>query len=231
MSFRRPSFLTSGLFLLLAAGVAADASREAVAQAADLSVRPYVRPHAATGTARVAATTNTRADITGTINAHGPAAEAPQTVPVSHARSARAHFNEARAAMERILLLRTATPKTDAAALDVAMKDLFYDLTVVERAAQTRSDAIKKATALAQDWYQAGATIIRPPAGGATELPLPMRIRSKADAVAAALDRVIEQAVANGPRPQRAAAKRRAHPAPRPVATGMSPTNPAVVPE
>ena len=231
MSSRRTSFLTPGLLLLLAGGIGLDASRGAVAQAADLSVRPYLHANTAPGNARVAATANAQADITGTINAHAPAAEAPQTVPVSHARSARAHFNEARAAMERILLLRTATPKSDAAALDAAMKDLFYDLTVVERSAQSRSDTVKKATALAHDWYQAGQTIIRPAAGGVTELPLPMRIRSKADAVAAALDHVVEQTVAAAPRPQRAAAKRRAHPAPRPVANGTSPTGPSVLPE
>src|SRR5437879_1518665 len=114
MSIRRTSFLTPGLLLLLAAGAAVDASRSA-AQAADLSVRPYLRSYAAASDARAAAAASDRAEVTGTINSHAaaPAGDALQTVPVSHARSARTHFNEARAAMERALLLRGAAPNSD----------------------------------------------------------------------------------------------------------------------
>ncbi len=43
-----------------------------------------------------------------------------------------------------------------------------------------------------------------PPADGLTELPLPMLIVSKADAVSTALDRVAEQATANASVPKSA---------------------------
>ena len=50
---------------------------------------------------------------------------------VSHARAAQARFGEARAAMERELLLRDTSPESDDALLETAMNDVMAELKVV----------------------------------------------------------------------------------------------------
>src|SRR5262252_5892102 len=74
----------------------------------------------------------------------------------SHARTAQARFNEARAAMERAISLREAAPKTTTAAFDAAMQDVLEELKVVaERMGGAHSTStITKAAGLARDWYQ-----------------------------------------------------------------------------
>jgi hypothetical protein len=114
---------------------------------------------------------------------------------VNHARTAQAKFNDARAAMERGLLLREVSPAAYVGTLESAMKDVMNQLKVVnERMAPgTSSESIKRAQALAQEWHQAGLKIIKPPQGGVTELPLPMMVVAKGKAAAAALDQVVAE--------------------------------------
>jgi hypothetical protein len=107
--------------------------------------------------------------------------------------------------------------------LEAAMKALEGHLAVLAATAKPQSaDAIKQAGNLAQNWYEAGLKIIRPPAEGITELPTPVSVQSKADAAGAALDLVIKETIASAPRPVRAA-KRRTQPAARVVADGVNP--------
>jgi hypothetical protein len=54
--------------------------------------------------------------------------------------------------------------------------------------------SVKNAKALVQDWYQAGLKIIKPPAQGVNDLPFPVTVDAKANAVARALDQLIEEA-------------------------------------
>jgi hypothetical protein len=194
------------------------------AQAADLPVRPYVWSATTTSNDQAAMAAAPGRDITGTVNARATAQmnQAQLTAAINHARAARAHFTEARAAMERGILLREAAPKGNLVALDAAMNALLQDMKALERMGQPRSAAaVKMASGLVQDWYQAGSKIINPPAQGVLELPLPMTVARKADAAAAALDQVIEGATAQAV-PQRAigSPKRRAQTAPRPVVRG-----------
>jgi methyl-accepting chemotaxis protein len=116
---------------------------------------------------------------------------------VSHARAAQARFNEARAEMERKLLLNDAAGSD---ALDSAVNDVVEELKIVaERTVQaSHAPAIADAERLAQDWYRAGLRIIKPPAGGLTELPMAADVLRQADAVAAAIDQVVEDASADG---------------------------------
>jgi len=51
---------------------------------------------------------------------------------------------------------------------------------------------------LAQVWHRAGQQIIRPPADGLTELPLAANVMQQADAVATAIDQIVEDASAYG---------------------------------
>jgi methyl-accepting chemotaxis protein len=119
---------------------------------------------------------------------------------VSHARAAQARFGEARAAMERELQLQDTAPTSNGALLETAMNDVAAELQVVrERAGKSgHADNVADAERLGQIWYRSGLQIIRPPAGGLTELPLAANVMRQADAVATAIDQVVEDASAFG---------------------------------
>jgi methyl-accepting chemotaxis protein len=119
---------------------------------------------------------------------------------VSHARAAQARFSEARAAMERELLLRDSLSESDGALLEAAMNDVTAELKIVSERGGKAGHAANVATAeqLAQAWYRTGQQIIRPPADGLTELPLSANVMQQADAVATAIDQVVEEASAYG---------------------------------
>src|SRR5919108_1954598 len=127
---------------------------------------------------------------------------------VSHARAAQAKFSEARAAMDKALLLRDSAPGSHIGALEAAMRDVIDELkSVHERApASGSADAVRQAQALARDWYDIGLKIIKPPPGGLTELPLPIIVASKGKAAADALDSVVQRTSAHAmrsvPQPQ-----------------------------
>jgi hypothetical protein len=195
--------LTSRLLLVLAA--AAPAVGAGLAAADDLQP---ARQSAATSHARPGAAGDAT-NITGAIGARGNTGAIGAVA--GNARAARAHFNEARVAMEQALLLRDANPKPNITMLEAAMSNLSRELATIERMSQTHSEAAKHAANLAQDWYQDGLKIIKPRPEGLLEVPFPMNIRLKADAVGVALDQVIEEASVRAPAPRPATvAKRRA---------------------
>jgi methyl-accepting chemotaxis protein len=113
---------------------------------------------------------------------------------VSYARSAQVKFAYARAAMERRFSLQGAARQSNDAALKSAINDLMDDLTVVGRRL-TQAEHLKRlaeAKQLAQDWYRIG--LIEPPADGVAQAHLSTNVMSQADTVAAAIDRVVEDA-------------------------------------
>src|SRR5262249_51376080 len=119
---------------------------------------------------------------------------------VSHARAAQARFNEARAAMERGLSLRESAAERYLAVIKSAMKETIEELDVVrERTAQANAGpVVGKAQELARDWYATAVKFFEPGQGGVTALPLSTTISAKADAVADAIDQVVEAASAFG---------------------------------
>jgi methyl-accepting chemotaxis protein len=119
---------------------------------------------------------------------------------VSHARAAQAGFNAARAAMERALLLRDVAPQAGGGAFEALMNEVLEELKVVkERSVRPgRSETIAVTERLAQSWYRTALQIIKPPADGLTELPLPMNVMRDAGAVATAIDQIVEDASAYG---------------------------------
>ena len=119
---------------------------------------------------------------------------------VSHARSAQAHFNEARRAMERALILRDATSPAEVARIDDSMKQLAADLAIVrERMAGAGTDAeIDKAKSLAEEWLKMGMSHLKPPPGGLLQLPSPSAVFAKGSEVTNAIDLVVEAASAHG---------------------------------
>jgi hypothetical protein len=136
-------------------------------------------------------------EVTGAIDPRNNGINAPAP-SVIRARAAMEKFAEARAAMDHGLLLRDATPKSDIVTIQSSMKGTMEDLAAVEQIEQLASSA-KDAHRLVDDWYQSGMKIIAPPASGLTEMPLPMMVRSKADAAVTALDWLVEEAAANAP--------------------------------
>ncbi len=181
----------SGFIFLLAAG-AAVVSPTSRTQAADLPIRQQSR-----SVAEATGLSDTRKNAV--------ARPASASAAASLAAVARVRFSEARAAMARGLQLNATTRQSDMATLEAKMTTLFDELTLVEQMNQSHLAATaREARRLADDWYQTGLQTMDPPADGLTELPLPMLIVSKADAVSTALDRVAEQATANASVPKSA---------------------------
>jgi len=132
------------------------------------------------------------ADATETTGAIGAPAAAT-AASARHALAARARFVEARAAMERALLLRDTVSRPAIEALEACLRKLFSELAAIEGGGLPGSvDAAKAAVKSTREWYQAGLKIINPPAEGLLELPLPMSVTEKAEAAATALDRLVE---------------------------------------
>src|SRR5262249_44311107 len=119
----------------------------------------------------------------------------PATAAISHAHSARATFAKARAAMDLGILLLDGAPKKNLSTLETATATLLLELEAIERLPQYQSNmAVKNAKTLVQDWHQTGLMIIKPPTQGVRELPFPVTVEAKANAVDRALDQLIEGA-------------------------------------
>jgi len=97
--------------------------------------------------------------------------------------------------MELGILLLDGAPKTNFSTLEAATTSLSLELDALEGLPQKQSNmSIRNAKTLVQDWYQAGLKIIRPPVQGVYDLPFPVTVDAKANAVARALDQLIEEA-------------------------------------
>jgi hypothetical protein len=188
-----------GLFLVLLVAAALHAWSPALA--ADLPLRPPQRPAAAandnpirTISEYLARATSNPIKAAGANGPHTAVASPPTLTASDRALAAREQFNQARVAMERAMLLREANPAASIAALDTAMKDLSVHLATIERMPGAQpSETAKIAKGLVQAWYGDGMKIIKPPEEGLLEMPLPMNVRTKAKAVASALDRLVDE--------------------------------------
>ncbi len=120
---------------------------------------------------------------------------------VSHARSAQLAFTEARRAVEKAIALRATGDAAKLEQIESAMGQFATDMNVVrERMAGAVgfNEGIDKILPLAEDWYKAGLSYLKPPNPGVTELPLPQTIIAKGNAIHAALDSIVEYASAFG---------------------------------
>ena len=78
------------------------------------------------------------------------------------------------------------------------MKELQFELDALEHLHQSSSaDWVGRAATLTRAWCQDGLKIINPPSEGVLELPLPMNVTRQAEAVAAAIDRLVEKTTAD----------------------------------
>jgi len=184
----------SALPLLFATGIVV-CGFVCVADAADLRIPPYHATIAsgteqfagsAVGDSEAAYASATRGDIS---NGNASAASAP-----GHVLAARTRFVEARALMERAILLRDRTNKGDINALESRMTALFSELNAVERTRQSGAENVKAALSLAREWREEGMKIVAPPARGLLELPLPITVMRKAENLSRAIDQLAEKA-------------------------------------
>jgi methyl-accepting chemotaxis protein len=119
---------------------------------------------------------------------------------INHARSAHAQLNEARALMQRGLILRESTSAKLPAQLEDMVGNAREDLRIVrERVADNAAqDALKRSEAAVVEWFDLGMTVLRPPAGGVTSLPMTSAVVGKGDIAATALDELVELTAAHG---------------------------------
>jgi hypothetical protein len=162
-----------------------------VADAADLAIPQRSRSHAAAPGVQAAAACCS--DRTSTIITHSNNLWA-EADGAKNARAAQALFLDLRAAMERELELRHVLSKDELEALEGDMKRLSAQLRRAQSGHLPSPSKARDALNLAQDWYQTSLGVIIPPAGGVTELPLPMDVSEKADRVAVALEQALEEA-------------------------------------
>jgi hypothetical protein len=180
------------VLLILFALTCAACGMSSVADAADLAIPQRPRSHAAAQAVR--AVTVCCSEGTGTISTRsnnlGVEADGAK-----NARAAQALFFDLRADMEREMLLRRVLSKGELEALAGEMKLLSAQLSIRAQSGHLPSPSkARDASNLARDWYQTSLGVINPPAGGVTELPLPIDVSDKADRVAVALEQVLEEA-------------------------------------
>src|SRR5215831_803576 len=107
--------------------------------------------------------------------------------------------SDAYAAMERALTLRDAAHASTREQLEAALSDVIAELKIVrDRGGTANAEGVANAERLVQSWYRTGLLIGNPPPEGLTEVPLPAHVMQQGDAVAGAIDRVVEDASAYG---------------------------------
>ena len=115
---------------------------------------------------------------------------------VSYARAAQVRFSDARKSFEVGLLRDDAVRESHIAAFTAAMKDVTDDLAIVsERLSDTDyADRVAQARQLTQEWRRAGEAVIAGAGAAPGAPPSATDVKNKADAVAAAIDQVVEDA-------------------------------------
>ena len=121
-------------------------------------------------------------------------------VAINHARSAHARLNEARVLMQRGLLFRESTSPDLPQELEEIVANAQEDLRVVhERVADAAVQAaLTRSGAAIAEWFDLGMTVIKPPPGGVTLLPMTSAVLGKGEIAAAALDELVELTAAFG---------------------------------
>ncbi len=120
---------------------------------------------------------------------------------INYARSAQLNFAKARRTLEGAIAVHETASPEELASIDKSMKQVVEDLGVVkERMAKADgfNDGIDKIMPMADAWYKAGMSYLKPNGAGVTQLPLPDMVIAKGNAVAQALDMVVENASAYG---------------------------------
>src|SRR5262252_5138850 len=119
---------------------------------------------------------------------------------VSHARRAQLSFAQAYRAAEQALFLQDSASVLNSTGFEKAMEQFREDMKVVdERLPKDSADnQVGAAVKLADEWAKMVIVRMKPPAGGALELPLVAAVQAKGQEVADLVDLVVEAASAYG---------------------------------
>jgi methyl-accepting chemotaxis protein len=119
---------------------------------------------------------------------------------INHARSAHARLSEARALMQRSLTLRDAASPKAPEKLDQIIGEVTEDLKVVRERVPDNAviEALDRSQTAVAEWLALGMTVLRPPAGGVTSLPMTSAVVGKGEIAAAAVDDLVELTAAYG---------------------------------
>src|SRR5436309_7078854 len=119
---------------------------------------------------------------------------------VSHARGAQVSFAQAYRTAEHALLVQDMSSILNAPAFEKTVEQFRADMKVVgERLPKdTANGQVEAAISSADEWAKMVMTRIKPPAGGALQLPLVSTILAKGQDVADQVDLVVEAASAYG---------------------------------
>jgi methyl-accepting chemotaxis protein len=117
---------------------------------------------------------------------------------INHARSAHASLNEARLMMQRGLI--GGAPVETVARLEKLVGSIFEDLKIVRERVQSPNAkaALEQAESRTRAWSNDGLKILKPAAGGLTEIPTQFSLAQKGDEAVAALDDLVETVAAFG---------------------------------
>jgi hypothetical protein len=118
---------------------------------------------------------------------------------VGSASSAQLDFAKLRNPIERAILTREVSSATEIASFESGMQQFLADLEIVhKRMLGAPSDGqIGKAKALAESWFAAAVSFVKPSANGVQELPTPIAFVAMGDEAMSAIDRVVEAANAD----------------------------------
>jgi methyl-accepting chemotaxis protein len=117
---------------------------------------------------------------------------------INHARSAHASLNEARLMMERGLV--EGAPAAMVARFEKLVGSIFEDLKVVRERVQSPNakTSLAQAEGRIKAWSDQGLKILKPVAGGQTEIPTQFALAQKGDEAIAAVDDLVENVAAFG---------------------------------
>src|SRR4051794_19158342 len=117
---------------------------------------------------------------------------------INHARAAHASLNEARLMMQRGLI--EGAPVETVARLEKLVGSIFEDLKIVRERVQSPNAkaALEQAEGRIRAWSSDGLKILKPAAGGLTEIPTQFSMAQKGDEAVAALDDLVETVAAFG---------------------------------
>jgi len=119
---------------------------------------------------------------------------------VSHARGAQVSFAQAYRTAENALLVQDMSSVQSSGAFEKAIEQFRADMKVVgERLPKDSADGqVESAITSADEWAKMVMTRLKPPAGGALQLPLVSTVLAKGQEVADQVDLVVEAASAYG---------------------------------
>jgi methyl-accepting chemotaxis protein len=120
---------------------------------------------------------------------------------VSYARSAQLNFTDTRRVIEKAIFIQETASDANLASIEQSMKQFIADMNVVRERMPNSGKVvgqIDKVLSLADDWFKAGMSYVKPHAKGLTGLLLPQVVVAKGTEIRNSIDAIVEDASAYG---------------------------------